>query len=83
MWLTVHSEIIRGNDELKAVLNGDLHVRNVLAVTVFVPVVEVLDDLFKNDTTREATVSTMALRYLNLCRASAYGIVKSYQIKCS
>lgn len=55
VWLTVHSEVIRGNDELKAVLNGDFHIRNILAVLVFVPIMEVLDDLFENDTTRKET----------------------------
>lgn len=65
VWLTVYSEVIRGNDELKAVLNGDLHVGNVLAVTVLVPVMEVLDHLFEDDATKE-TVSTEVLRRSNV-----------------
>lgn len=61
VWLTVHSEVICGNDELKAVLDRDLHIRNVLAVTVFVPVMEVLNDLFKDNATSEEMVSNWDL----------------------
>lgn len=71
VWLTVHSEVIRGNDELKAVLNGNLHIRNVLAVTVLVPVVEVLDHLFKNNATREEMVSSWNLADLDIVNEQA------------
>ena len=65
VWLTVHSEVIRGNDELEAVLNGDLHIGNILAVLVLVPVMEVLNDLFKDNATKEM-VSTRCWRCWNV-----------------
>lgn len=58
--LTIQAQEIRRNEQLKAQLNGDIHVRHRRAVPVAVPVVEVLDDLFHDVAAKFAPKSARA-----------------------
>ena len=47
---TVHLEELASLQHLQADFNRDLHVGDVFLVPVFVPILEVLDDLLEHDT---------------------------------
>ena len=49
--LTVKTQEIGGDKQLETELRGNVHIWNVLLVSVLVPVVEVLNDLFHDLTT--------------------------------
>lgn len=47
-YLLVKAEKVRSSEELEAKLDGNIHIWDILAVAVLVPVVEVLDYLVEN-----------------------------------
>lgn len=54
-YLLVKTEKVRSSEELEAELDGNVHIWDILAVAVLVPVVEILNHLVKNHgTTRRA-----------------------------
>lgn len=46
--LLIQTQVVRSSQKLEAQLNGDFHIRNVVAVAVAIPVVKVLDHLVKD-----------------------------------
>lgn len=58
--LTVHLEVIGGRQKLEAHVDWDLHVRDVFLVLISVPVEQVLDHLFEDDSAVQ-TQSAMSI----------------------
>lgn len=64
--LLVQTQIVGRGQEFEAKLDGNVHVRNVLAVAVLVPVMHVLDNFVKDHTTvHDASAVCPATRWVN------------------
>jgi hypothetical protein len=58
--LTVKLQVVCSHEKLETKLDGNVHVRDVLSVAILVPVVEVLNNLLEDLTTK---------KFVRLCKS--------------